>query len=108
MLILARQLKVIIIVPTILCTIMIINVLFYVKPVYTSTSKIMSSSSSGSTSQAAGIAAQFGIALPTTNPNQNGFILKLSIAGLWPEFYLNESLIQMNLVHKSLRFDLWK
>ena len=65
MLILARQLKVIIIVPTILCTLMIINVLFYVKPVYTSTSKIMSSSSSGSTSQAAGLAAQFGIALPT-------------------------------------------
>jgi len=44
-LILARQLKVIIIAPTILCTLTIIYVSFFAKPVYTSTSKIMSSSS---------------------------------------------------------------
>jgi uncharacterized protein involved in exopolysaccharide biosynthesis len=65
MLTLARQLKVIIITPTILCTLTIIYVLFFAKPVYTSTSKIMSSSSSGGMSQAAGLAAQFGIAIPT-------------------------------------------
>jgi len=65
MLILARQLKVIIIMPTILCTLTIINVLFFAKPVYTSTAKIMSSSSGGGMSQAAGLAAQFGIAIPT-------------------------------------------
>ena len=65
MLTLARQLKVIIITPTILCTLMIIYVLFFTKPVYTSTAKIMSSFSGGGTSQAAGLAAQFGIAMPT-------------------------------------------
>ena len=60
MLTLARQLKVIIITPTILCTLTIIYVLFFAKPVYTSTAKIMSSSSGGGVSQAAGLAAQFG------------------------------------------------
>ena len=40
MLVLARQLKVIVITPIILCTLMIIYVLFFTKPVYTSTAKI--------------------------------------------------------------------
>mgnify|MGYP000196280801 CR=1 FL=1 len=71
MLTLARQLKVIIITPTILCTLMIIYVLFFTKPVYTSTAKIMSSSSGGGMSQAAGLAAQFGIALPTVQSEPN-------------------------------------
>ena len=62
---LAHELKVIIITPTILCTITIIYVLFFTKPVFTSTAKIMSSSSGGGISQAAGLAAQFGIAIPT-------------------------------------------
>jgi len=61
---LARHLKVIIITPTILCTLTIIYVLFFAKPIYTSTSKIISSSSGGG-SQAAGLAAQFGINIPT-------------------------------------------
>jgi uncharacterized protein involved in exopolysaccharide biosynthesis len=65
MLTLARQIKVIIITPMILCTLMIIYVLFFTMPVYTSTSKIMSSSSGGGMSQAAGLAAQFGIAMST-------------------------------------------
>ncbi|MBT4685652.1 MAG: hypothetical protein HOB68_07290 [Candidatus Marinimicrobia bacterium] len=65
MLTLARQIKVLIITPTILCTLAIIYVLFFAKPVYTSTAKIMSSSSGGGMSQAAGLAAQFGIAMPT-------------------------------------------
>jgi uncharacterized protein involved in exopolysaccharide biosynthesis len=63
MLTLARQLKVIIIMPTILCTLTIIYVLFFTKPVYISTSKIMSSSGGGG-SQVAGIAAQFGFNIP--------------------------------------------
>ena len=66
MLVLARHLKVIIITPTILCTLAIIYVLFFTKPIYTSTAKIMSSSSGSSTSQASGLAAQFGINIPTS------------------------------------------
>lgn len=65
MLTIARQINVVIIMPMILCALMIINVLFFTKPVYTSTAKIMSSSSGGGTSQAIGLAAQFGINLPT-------------------------------------------
>ena len=65
MLTMARHIKIIIITPTILCTLMIIYVLFFAKPVYTSTAKIMSSSSGGGMSEAAGLAAQFGIAIPT-------------------------------------------
>jgi uncharacterized protein involved in exopolysaccharide biosynthesis len=71
MLTLARQLKVIIITPTILCTLTIINVLFFVKPVYTSTAKIMSSSSGGDMSQAAGLAATFGLVMPTGQSEPN-------------------------------------
>ena len=70
MLALARQLKVVIITPTILCTLVIIYVLFFAKPVYTSTAKIMSSSSGGGMSQAAGLAAQFGITMPTGQSEQ--------------------------------------
>ncbi len=69
MLILARQLKVIIIIPTLFCIIAIIYAMFFTVPVYTSTAKIMSSSSGG-VSQAAGIAAQFGITLPTNQSEQ--------------------------------------
>ena len=68
---LARQLKVIIITPTILCTLTIIYVLFYTKPVYTSTAKIMSSSSGGGMSQTVGLAAKFGIVMPTGQSEPN-------------------------------------
>ena len=71
MLILARQIKIIIVVPSIFCILAIIYVLLYTAPIYTSTAKIMSSSSGGSISQAAGLAAQFGIALPTNQSEPN-------------------------------------
>tara|TARA_Y100001934_G_scaffold283143_1_gene400765 strand:+ start:2653 stop:3738 length:1086 start_codon:yes stop_codon:yes gene_type:complete len=70
MLTLARNTKVIIITPTILCSLMIIYVSFIAKPIYTSTSKIMSSSNTGGITQAAGLAAQFGIALPAGQSEQ--------------------------------------
>ena len=63
LLILARQLKIIIITPTIICAMTIIYVQFIAKPVYTSSSKIMSSSGGSGVSQAAGLASQFGITL---------------------------------------------
>ena len=60
-LILARHSKLIIITPIVLCTFTIVYVLFFAKPSYTSTAKIMSSSvGGGGMSQAAGLAAQFG------------------------------------------------
>jgi len=63
-LVLAQQLKIIIITPTIFCFIAIIYTLFFVQPVFESTSKIMSSSGGSSISQATGFAAQLGLNLP--------------------------------------------
>ena len=56
----AKNIKIIVITPSIFVFLMILNVVFFSKPIYTSTSKIMSSSNGGGLSQAAGIAAQFG------------------------------------------------
>ena len=64
LLVLARHLKIIIITPTIICTITTIYALFFTSPVFESTARIMSSSGGGS-SQVTGLAAQFGINLPT-------------------------------------------
>ena len=64
LLVLARQLKVIIITPIFTYVLATINVNFIIEPVFESTAKIMSSSGGGQ-SQAAGLAAQFGINLPT-------------------------------------------
>ena len=62
----SRQIKTIIIFPSVLCLLTIFYVLFIADPIYTSNSKIMSSSASGGgASQAIGLAAQFGINLPT-------------------------------------------
>lgn len=67
----ARQIKIVIIVPAVFCTLSIINVLYLVRPQYTSTAKIMSSSSSSSgISQAAGLAAQFGLSIPSSSDSK--------------------------------------
>ena len=68
---LARHLRVIIFTPTVFCILAIINVFFIATPVYKSTSKVMSSSGSAGVSQAVGIAAQFGISIPTGNSEPN-------------------------------------
>ena len=61
----ARQIKLILIVPLAFCMLSIVYLLIFINPIYISTSKIMSSSNSGSANQAIGLAAQFGINLPT-------------------------------------------
>ena len=70
MMTIAKNIKVIIISPIILCSVMIIYVSIFALPIYTSTSKIMSSSNAGGISQAAGLAAQFGISLQTGQSEQ--------------------------------------
>ncbi len=66
---LAKNFKTIIYLPSFLCILQIINVQFLAKPVFVSQAKILSSSSSG-VSQAAGIAAQFGISIPQISDEQ--------------------------------------
>ena len=63
LLIIARELKVVLLIPSIFCIFTIIYSLFFVSPIFESTAKILSSRS-GSQSQTAGLAAQFGISLP--------------------------------------------
>ena len=104
MLTLARQIKVILITPTIFCTLMIIYVLFFAKPVYTSTAKIMSSSSGGGMSQAVGLAAQFGIVMPAGQSETKWVypeIIKsrtMARAVLKQKFDTNEFGLQKNLL----------
>jgi tyrosine-protein kinase Etk/Wzc len=70
-LVLARQLKVIILVPIFFCFVGVIYALFLATPIFTSTAKIMSSSTSGGGMlQAAGLAAQFGISVPSIQNEQ--------------------------------------
>ena len=68
---LARQVKIVIITPIILCLFMIVYVLYFAETIYISDSKIMSSSNVGTASQASGIAAQFGIKFPTNASEPN-------------------------------------
>jgi len=63
--VLKQNLRLILITPTITCIVTIVYVFFIAEPVFTSTAKIMSSSGGG-VSQAAGLAAQFGINLPNS------------------------------------------
>ena len=62
---LAKHIKMIVVIPSLLCILVIVDVTFFRGHTYTSTSKIMSSSEVNRVSQAAGLAAQFGINLPS-------------------------------------------
>ena len=65
LLVIARNIKIIIMTTLFFCFITILYSIFVAQPVYKSTAKIMSSSGGNNVSQAAGFAAQFGINLPT-------------------------------------------
>ncbi len=64
LLVLAKQLKLLIITPLVLGFLTALYVLFISQPVYVSSAKIMSSGGGSSTSQLQGLAAQFGVAVP--------------------------------------------
>ena len=69
--VLAKSIRIIIIIPTILCFGAFIYLFFVAKPVFTSTSKIMSSSQKGQMSSAGNIAAQFGFSIPQNQSEVN-------------------------------------
>ena len=66
-LVLFRNLKIILIIPTLTCMVMILNILFFTSPVYTSKSSFMSSSSKGAQSVMSGLAYQFGLVAPSAS-----------------------------------------
>jgi uncharacterized protein involved in exopolysaccharide biosynthesis len=66
LLVLAKQLKLLIITPLVFGVITAFYVLFMVGPTYVSSAKIMSSGGGSSTSQLQGLAAQFGVAVPSS------------------------------------------
>ena len=65
LLVLAKQLKLLIITPLVLGFLTALYVLFISQPVYVSSAKIMSSGGGSSTSQLQGLAAQFGVSVPS-------------------------------------------
>ncbi len=66
--IIAKELKLLIFIPLIVTIYAIINIQYFTEPIYISTSKIVSSGVSNTgVSQAAGLAAQFGISLPSNH-----------------------------------------
>lgn len=66
----AERIKLIILIPTILCLISILYVLFIAKPVYKSTSKIISSGNKTNLNQMANIASQFGLQISSGQQEQ--------------------------------------
>ena len=64
---LAKNAKFFLLLPTLLSILSMLYVLFFASPVYESSSKIMSSNSADIQSEAFGLAAQFGINIPTNN-----------------------------------------
>jgi uncharacterized protein involved in exopolysaccharide biosynthesis len=66
-----KEIKIIIIITFLCCFVAFIKVQFFSKPMYISSSKIMSSPSNNETSQAVGLAAQFGLNLKTSNSGPN-------------------------------------
>ena len=70
LLVLARHLKLIIIVPSIFCIITIIYALFFTSPIYVSTATFMSSASEGEQSQMMGLVSQFGFSIPSSGAPQ--------------------------------------
>ena len=66
----AFEIKLVLLFPFLFCMVTIFYVTFISKPEYSSTSKIISSSNSGGVSQAAGLAAQFGINIGSNQNNQ--------------------------------------
>ena len=70
--IIAKQIRIIIVLPLLFSFIAIINVQYFSTPIYVSTSKITSSGSNGSGHfGASGLAAQFGITLPSSQSEKN-------------------------------------
>jgi uncharacterized protein involved in exopolysaccharide biosynthesis len=65
-LVLARQIKIIVVAPVIFLIIALIYNTYYVIPIYKSKSKIISSSNTGGGSQISSIASQFGLSFPSS------------------------------------------
>jgi len=95
---LSRHLKLLLSVPFIFCSVTIVYVIFFTQPYYTSTSKIMSGSSGGGMSQAMGLAAQFGLNLPTGNSETKW---------VYPEIITSRTLAKsvLNRQFKSVNFN---
>ena len=64
LLVLAKNLRILVITPFIFCVVTIVYVLFIADPVYTATAKIIPTSGGESISELRGLVAQFGFSVP--------------------------------------------
>lgn len=67
--IIKKNIHIIIIIPTILCTFAIIKALFFMESIYTSSSSLLPINSESSISKVSGIASQFGFSIPGVKNN---------------------------------------
>ena len=65
LLVIAKHIRTILIIPSIISICTIFYTIIYLEPVYESSAKIMSSSGVSNISQVTGLAAQFGLSIPT-------------------------------------------
>ena len=102
---LAKNIKIIIITPVVICSIAVVYILFFAEPIFSSTAKIMTSGSGGSsTSEVFGLASQLGVKIPTRHSGPKWVyseILKsrtLAKAVLKQNFYTKEHEKQKTLL----------
>jgi len=86
LLVLAKNLRILVIIPFIFCVVTIINVLFIASPVYTATAKIIQSNGGDSSSELRGLAAQLGVSV------SGGEKMDITSAAIYPEIIKSRTL----------------
>jgi len=94
LLVLAINLRILVIIPFIFCVVTIVYVLFFANPVYTATAKIIPTSGGESISELRGLAAQFGVTVP------GGEKTDISSAAIYPEIIKSRTLARTLLKRK--------
>jgi len=86
LLVLAKNLRILVITPFIFCVVTIIHVLFIASPVYTATAKIIQSNGGNSSSDLQGLAARLGVSV------SGGEKMDITSAAIYPEIIKSRTL----------------
>ena len=92
LLVIAKQIKVFLIIPLIFSIFTILYTIIYLEPTYESSAKIMSSSGVNDVSQVTGLAAQFGLNIPVNNQSRSEWV--------YPEIIKSRTLAKAMLKRK--------
>ena len=92
LLVIAKHIRTILIIPSIIVICTIFYTIIYLEPIYESSAKIMSSSEVNNVSQVTGLAAQFGLSIPTANQSNSEWV--------YPEIIKSRTLAKAMLKRK--------